>query len=61
MINFARLNDDVEKEFVSTFSGPMSNFLPDTNFRDTLSSLKESFVALDKNQESLKYSSYNQE
>jgi hypothetical protein len=49
MINFARLNEDVEKEFVSTSSGPMSKFLPDTNFRDTLSSLKESFVALDKN------------
>lgn len=59
MINFARLNEDVEKEFASTHSGPMSNFLPESCIRDTLSSLKESFVSYDRNQENLKYSSYN--
>ena len=59
MINFARLNEDVEKEFVSTPSGPMSNFLHESSIRDTLSSLKESFVSYDRNQENLKYSSYN--
>ena len=38
----------------------MSNFLPDSSFRDTLSSLKESFVSYDKNENNQKYSSYNQ-
>jgi hypothetical protein len=48
MINFTRINEDVEKEFLNRPSGAMSNFLPENSFRDTLSSLKESFVSYDR-------------
>jgi len=64
MINFARLNEDVEKEFVSgQSSGTMSKFIPEVGFRDTLSSLKESFLSYDRNLESrsVKISTFNQE